>query len=419
MLRQPTRDLTELENRFNTIEWCLKKENEHNVQKIKHFLSGFVNINAVFQRIISSYGKSNDWNSFKRTVYHASCICELCASFPEENTRNTFLEILGSYCKEGFSVNGILFALDKIVDLEAINEKKRFIVKKGMDSNLDKKRQEMNDFIDNCGGFLPDSSLQKLHKTLSAFQIVFYPEVGFIIGINLKIEQLNLNVSLEENEIEIIFQTDKAVYFRTPNCKILNEKYDQQMTEIIAQEMEIFQRLTRYITDNFAELAEIVKLCAKFDCLISFAKIAEKYKYVRPKVTRDRKIEIINGRHPLVEQIKQYIPSTTVINEENADFINIIKAPNSSGKSIYVKQVALICYLAHIGCFVPASENCKIALLHSIYTRIYTPESIYNNESAFMSDLQQMSRTIMNSTDRSLILIDEFGKGTNYKDGKL
>lgn len=418
ILRQPTRDLNELNLRFTTIEWCLKKENAKHVQRIKHFLIGFININAVLQRIINNHGKTGDWKSFKRTVYHAASICELCASLPSESIKNTFIEELGSYCKEGLSVNGILFALDKIVDLEAIDEKKRFIVKKGLNQALDIKRNELNEFIENCKNLKPDATMIKFNQPLTAFQVIYYPEVGFLIGTYLKIEALNLSNIIDTDEIEIVFQTNEAIYFKTPNCKMWNQKYDKQMTEIVAQEMEIFQKLILYINENFAELAEISKLCAKLDCLISFANVAEKNHYVRPNITKDRKIEIINGRHPLLEQIKDYVPSTTLINDQNNDFINIIRAPNSSGKSIYVKQIALICFMAHIGCFVPASENCNITLLHSIYTRIYTPESIYNNESAFMSDLQQMSKIIMNSTDRSLILIDEFGKGTHYKDGK-
>lgn len=418
MLKQPTRHLTELNLRLNTVEWCLKPENSDHVTKIKHFLNGFVNINAALQRIINNFGKTNDWKSFKRTVYHVSSICEICASLPEQSVCNTFIEKLADYCRDGLSVNGILYALDKIVDLEAIDEKKRFVVKKGFDGHLDKKREELNSFVEECSRMAPDDSLMKISNAPSSFQTVYYPEVGFLIATSLKLDQLNMNSSLNStNETEIFFKTDDAIYFKTANCTALNRRYDEQLTEIITIEMEVFQKLINYINENFNELAEISKICAVLDCLIAFAKIAEKYHYIRPNITKERKLEIIQGRHPLIEQMKPYIPSTTIINDQHKDFINIIRAPNSSGKSVYVKQLALICYLAHIGCFVPASDTCNIPLLHSIYTRIYTPESIYNNESAFMSDLQQMSKTIMSSTSRSLILIDEFGKGTNYKDG--
>lgn len=172
----------------------------------------------------------------------------------------------------------------------------------------------------------------------------------------------------------------------------------------------------KFINENLAELANMTKQCAKLDVLISFASASVTYKLVKPNITMSKELVIVNGRHPLVERITKYVPSTTVINDANMNYINIITAPNASGKSIYMRQIAIICYLAHIGMFVPADEA-TVPLLHSIYTRIYAPESVYQNESAFMSDLQQMSKVVMNSTDRSLILVDEFGKGTHYRDG--
>ncbi|KAG5674074.1 hypothetical protein PVAND_004061 [Polypedilum vanderplanki] len=416
ILKQPTCDINEINMRLSTVEWCMKRENADNVVKIKHFLSGFININSCFQRIIKSHGKTIDWKSFKRTCYSAFSICELCASLPNNSIQDTILKLLAEYCKEGQTVNGVLFALDKIVDIEAIEEKKRFMVKKGIDPILDQKIEALTDFTENISEIDPDETIVALNDSTSAFQYVYYPEIGFAIGTTLKNDQLNTSLMLENN-IEMLMQTDTAIFFKTPNCVKMNEEYKERFTEIIAHEMKIFNKLIIYIHENFAELVEIAKMCAKLDCLIAFANVSVKQNYTKPLLAQDtRTIEIINGRHPLVEQIKEFIPSTTIINNKNKQFIYIIRAPNSSGKSIYVKQVALIAYLTHIGCFVPC-ESCNISVLHSIYTRIYTPESISGNESAFMSDIQQMSKVVMNSTNRSLILIDEFGKGTNYKDG--
>jgi DNA mismatch repair protein MSH5 len=415
MLKQPTRNANEINLRLATVEWCLKKENAEHVLRIKHFLTGFININASFQRILKSHGKSIDWKSFKRTVYNASSICELCASLPDSAIKDTLLKQLAMYCKEEQTVNGILFALDKVVDLEAIDEKKKFCVKKGIDTLLDQKIESLNGFTENCNEMDPDETLLSLNDSLNAFQYVFYAEMGFAIGTTLQIDQLNMSL-MKENGIELMLQTDSAIYFKTPNCVKLNAEYEEKFTEIITHEMKVFNKLIIYIKENFAELAEIAKLCAKLDCLFAFASVAAKNRYVKPVLREGRSIEIVRGRHPLVEQMKVFVPSTTIINEQNIQYINIIRAPNSSGKSIYVKQVAMIAYMAHIGCYVPC-DSCSISLLHSIYTRIYTPESISSNESAFMSDIQQMSKVVMNSTPRTLILIDEFGKGTHYKDG--
>lgn len=415
MLKSPIRDMAELNLRFQTIEWCLKRENSDHVQRIKCFLGGFVNINAVLQRIIINHGKTNDWKSFKRTVYNAFSICELCSSLSAENVQNTFLEELATFCKEGFTINGILYALDKVVDLEAIEEKRRFIVKRELDRVLDEKRDYLKNLTETFNEMKTDESLTRLSTAPNSFHFVYFPETGFVVGTTLQVDQLNLT-SMNDDDIDIVLQTNDAIYFKTPNSNVLNEEYDEKLADVIAHEMEIFNKLVRYINENFAELSEIAKICAKLDCLIAFSFVAEKYKYIKPKITTDRELTIINGRHPLVEQIKTYITNSTIVNMENKNFINIIRAPNSSGKSVYVKQIALIVYMAHIGCFVPC-DSCSLSLLHSIFTRIYTPESMYQNESAFMSDLQQMSKVVMNSTNRSLILIDEFGKGTHHSDG--
>lgn len=416
ILRQPTRDILELNLRLSTVQWCINDENLDHVDRFKALLSGLININLVFRRIIVNHGKCfNDWKSFKKTVYNINCISEMCASFSDDSIRATFLADLGEFYKEGESINGILFALEKIVDLEEIEEKKRFIVKTNLDPQLDEKKEALKAFVESFNGMQPDEPLKKINDTENAFQFAYFPEMGFVIGTRLNLNQLNLE-SIELNGIELLLSTVDSRIFRTPNCRILNEEYEKRMSEIIANELTIFNKLIKYINENYAELVDAAKLCAKFDCLIAFSIVSKKFNYVKPNITTDRQISIIKGRHPLIEQIKKYIPSTTLINEDNKNFINIIRAPNSTGKSVYIKQIALICYMTFIGCFVPA-ESCTISLLHSIYTRIYTPESVYQNESAFMSDLQQMSKVIMNSTNKSLLLIDEFAKGTFYKDG--
>ena len=415
MLKQPIRDITELNLRFSTIEWCLKPENHEHVITLRGYLKNLLSINAVVSRIILSHGRSDDWKSLKKTVYYCFLICEKCASFSEESVRSTFLQDLADFAKNELNIKGILFALDKIVDLDKIDSKKRFIVKELMDPELDEKRNKLEEMKETCKEMSPDESLMLLNGGENVFHFVHFPELGFVIGTEKNLEEMNLD-SMQSERIELVLQTVDASYFRTPNCKVLNDEYDKRLSEIIEHEMRIFNRLLKYINENVAELIDITKLCSKLDVLISFASVSATNKFTKPTITTDKKLVIVNGRHPLVALLKEYVPSTTIINETNKNYINIISAPNASGKSVYMKQIALICYMVHIGMFVPADE-CTISLLHSIYTRIYTPESVYQNESAFMADLKQMSKVVMNSTNRSLILVDEFGKGTHYKDG--
>lgn len=414
ILKQPSRDVNELNLRFITIEWILSKENFEHVVKLRELLKNILNISAIVSRIMMNHGKTSDWKSLKKTVYSCYLICEMCAAFGEDKVKATILHELGKFSTEEITIKGILFALDKIVDLEGIEGKKRFVAKDGLDPELDRKRENLLELVHGSSMNL-DESLINRSKDKSAFHFVHFPEMGFVIGTDKNVELMNLEM-IEADDIELVLQTIDATYFRTPNCKKLNDDYDQQMAEIIQHEMRIFNRLISYVNENLAELIDITKLCAKLDVLISFASISATFKFVKPKITKNKELKIVNGRHPLVEQIRDYVPSTTVIDSDNRHFINIINAPNASGKSVYMKQIALICYLAHIGMFVPADEA-TVMLLDSIYTRIYTPESVYQCESAFMADLQQMSKVVMNSSSRSLVLVDEFGKGTHFKDG--
>lgn len=181
-------------------------------------------------------------------------------------------------------------------------------------------------------------------------------------------------------------------------------------------------------------------LCGELDSLVALAVGARKYKFVIPKFTTANIIRIEGGRHPLQElTVPSYIPNDLAIfggpgdddedssrhNSSNLNSVHesvegastlIMTGPNYSGKSVYLKQNAIIVYMAQIGSFVPA-EKALIGLTDKILTRITTRESVSRNQSAFMIDLQQVTLAITLATRRSLIVIDEFGKGTNSNDG--
>jgi DNA mismatch repair protein MSH5 len=178
---------------------------------------------------------------------------------------------------------------------------------------------------------------------------------------------------------------------------------------------------------------EAYDVCGELDSLLALALGAEKYKMTAPQLTSTNIIQIQDGRHPLQELVvPSYIPNDTLLLGGSGDgtadetivsdlmgevpSMLVMTGPNHSGKSIYLKQVALIVYLAHIGSYVPAEQAC-IGLTDRLLTRVATRESVCRNESAFAIDLKQAAFSINFATRRSLILIDEFGKGTNAMDG--
>lgn len=182
-------------------------------------------------------------------------------------------------------------------------------------------------------------------------------------------------------------------------------------------------KLLNHIHPTVTDAHRILKLCAKLDCLIALSKSSISLRLTKPNITADKTIQIIDGRHILLESTfassnrQQMMPNDTNISEAAKELIILLNAPNASGKSVYQKQVGLIVYLAHIGCFVPA-QQATIARLESIYSRIYCLDCTHHSISSYLGDLQQMGRLMTCSSSRSLILIDEFGKGTNEHEGR-
>ena len=155
------------------------------------------------------------------------------------------------------------------------------------------------------------------------------------------------------------------------------------------------------------------------DCLISFSSLSILKNYVRPEIDESFDIEIINGRHPVIESQlpidKPYIPNSIYLNKKNQQII-MITGPNMSGKSAILRQTAIICLLAQIGCFVPA-EKLKMGIIDKIFTRVGASDNISMGESTFMVEMNETALILNNISERSLILLDEIGRGTSTYDG--
>lgn len=187
-------------------------------------------------------------------------------------------------------------------------------------------------------------------------------------------------------------------------------------------------RLAGDILKHEKLLLNTSEACGHFDAILALAVGAERYSWVAPQMTEANILDIKNGRHPLQELlVPSFVPNDCHIStghvgpmgkeeSDHAPQTLLLTGPNHSGKSIYLKQTAIIVYLAHIGSYVPA-DKALIGLTDKILTRMSTRESVSRNESAFAIDLRQVAQAIRCSTPRSLLVVDEFGKGTNNDDG--
>lgn len=223
---------------------------------------------------------------------------------------------------------------------------------------------------------------------------------------------------IQDTPLTFVYKTKDTFYFTTDFCTAMNERYSHLYVEIGEREENIRQCLLEHIYECLDELQHSVRIFAKLDALIALATFASNFNLTRPELCADGKVlDITGGRHILVDMQKKFVANDTMIDVTHKNLINILIAPNASGKSVYMKQLAQIVYLTHIGSFVPA-ERARLSCVDAIYTRIYSPESMYEAKSSFLIEIQQMGNVMTNSSSHSLILVDELGQGTNALDGK-
>lgn len=201
----------------------------------------------------------------------------------------------------------------------------------------------------------------------------------------------------------------------------LNEISDMILdgkNEIIDLEYKIFSEIRETVSKNSTRIKDTTDIISDLDSYNSFAKIAILNNYTRPIFNKENYIYIKDGRHPVIEKSissNQFIPNDTLIGKDNK-LIQIITGPNMSGKSTYMRQVALIILMSQIGSFVPAS-SCDISISDALFTRIGASDNLAKGESTFMVEMMEMSNIINNATDKSFVILDEVGRGTSTYDG--
>ncbi len=209
-----------------------------------------------------------------------------------------------------------------------------------------------------------------------------------------------------------------AERFITEELKILEEEILTSKEKSIALEAEIFSKIKGMLLQNLENLQRSSKAIAVLDTIASFAYVAKRYGYCRPTITDyGTELNIIAGRHPVVEAIsnEQFIPNNSILNN-TSDRMLIVTGPNMAGKSTYMRQVALITIMAHVGAFVPA-KSAVIPLTDKIFTRVGASDSLITDQSTFMVEMNEVSLILNKATKDSLLILDEVGRGTSTYDG--
>ncbi|RIW29274.1 DNA mismatch repair protein MutS [Bacillus salacetis] len=243
-------------------------------------------------------------------------------------------------------------------------------------------------------------------------------KVGYnrIFGYYIEVTKANLG-SLEEGRYERKQTLTNAERFITPELKEKEALILQADEKSIELEYELFLKIRETVKDYIPRLQKLARIVSEIDVLQCFATVSEKRHYVKPAFNRERRIMIKDGRHPVVEKVmdaQEYVPNDCYMDPERE--ILLITGPNMSGKSTYMRQLALTAILAQIGCYVPAKEA-DLPIFDQVFTRIGAADDLISGQSTFMVEMLEAKNAITNATQDSLILFDEIGRGTSTYDG--
>ena len=245
-------------------------------------------------------------------------------------------------------------------------------------------------------------------------------KIGFnkVFGYYIEITKVNLaNLDLEGRYIRK--QTlSNAERFITEELKEIEDKILHAEEKIKALEYDLFVKIRQIIYNNIDRIQNVARIIANIDVFTSFATVAHINNYVKPNINNDNKLDIKNGRHPVIESIvgeENFVPNDTYLNS-GENIINIITGPNMAGKSTYMRQTAIITLMAHMGSFVPA-DYADIPICDRIFTRVGASDDLSQGQSTFMVEMSEVSHILKNATDKSLVILDEIGRGTSTYDG--
>lgn len=319
-------------------------------------------------------------------------------------------KILKTYIEDMDDLRDLYNLLDSsILEEPSISIKEGNIIK----SSFNKELESLRDISKNGAFMIKEIENKEKEKTgIKSLKIGFNKVFGYYI----EITKTNLNqINLDETYIRK--QTlSNAERFITEELKDIEDKILNAQDKIKTLEYDLFVQIRNEVYKNIEKLQKISKIIANIDVFVSLATVAYINNYVKPVLNNESKIEIINGRHPVVEDIigeENFIKNDTIL-EKHA--INLITGPNMSGKSTYMRQTAIICLMAHIGSFVPC-EYANISILDRIFTRVGASDDLSKGQSTFMVEMSEVSNILENATEKSLVILDEIGRGTSTYDG--
>jgi DNA mismatch repair protein MutS len=400
-LALPLKDVEQIQYRHELVKYFI--ENDDFSETIKFQLHQISDIERLVSKVATGKISPRELVLLKNSLKAISPIKKEALT-----SKNTSVNRLG---KEILDCAEVILKIDAALFDEApVNINKGNAIANGVSEELDKLRA-----ISTSGKEYLDNMLaRESEKTaIPSLKIAFNNVFGYYIEVR--------NTHRDKVPEEWIRKQTlvNAERYITEELKEYETKILGAEEKIQELERQLFLRLIQEIIEFIEPIQQNAKIVAQIDCLLSFAVLAISNNYIRPIVDQSTEIEIKNGRHPVIEKQlpigEEYIANDVVLNRSQQQII-MITGPNMSGKSAILRQTALIVLLAQMGSYVPA-QNARIGVVDKIFTRVGANDNISMGESTFMVEMNETASILNNISDRSLVLLDEIGRGTSTYDG--
>ena len=399
-LEQPLINPAKIIDRLNAVEQLVNSPVE--LGEIREVLSGVYDLERLMTRVMYRSASPRDLKSLSLTAL----------KLPE--LKNQLSHFDGKLIKDCNSRISTLDAVSNLVENAIVDEppanvKDGGVIKDGFNEQLD----GLRNIISGGKGIIEDIEQREKEKTgIKNLKIGYNRVFGYYIEVTKSYYDLIPDHYIRKQTLA------NCERFITDELKVAENTILGASDKIVSLEQEIFTEVRDFIATRLRIVQETANAVAEIDVLCSYATAAIKNNYTKPEIAIDGVINIKNGRHPVVELMQTdevFVPNDTYLDLSD-NRMSVITGPNMSGKSTYMRQVALITLMAQIGCFVPA-DYAKISVVDQIFTRIGASDDLTAGQSTFMVEMSEVADIVKHATKNSLVILDEVGRGTSTFDG--
>ncbi len=396
-INEPLLDVSEINARLEKVGQLFKRTNLR--IELSGFLSKVCDIERIINRISAHQAIPRELLAVRETLPILPKIAKL---FIEEGLRDLFLENFSILSQE-LELLKLSIADDSPATLQHTG-----IIRKGYSEELDR----IIESTQTARQWIADlEEIEKKRTGIKTLKVGFNKIFGYYIEISRSAASA---VPQEYIRKQTLVNSERFITAEMKEYESIVLNAEERIHDL---EITIFRNVLTILSKSSASFLSTARTIAEIDTLLSFAEASVKNNYTRPDLSNDTALELIESRHPVVEKLltgERFIPNNAIFRD--GEIIQIITGPNMSGKSTFLRQVALIVLMAQIGCFVPAA-SAKIGIVDRIFTRIGAQDEIFSGQSTFMIEMTETASILNSATSRSLLILDEIGRGTSTYDG--